>query len=128
MTASTHEKASTPARAPRKRHKPSTRGRATGPRLHGPPIASEDDRPADHSRPPIDDPNRLTQAQWRCLKAVDDFIAGMGFPPTVAELADMLKLKSKNGVAECLARLEEKGWLERLALKSRAIRIVRRPP
>lgn len=53
----------------------------------------------------------VTQRQQRVLDAIKEFIASAGFPPTRAELSEMLGFKSPNAAEMHLRALEKKGQL-----------------
>ncbi len=68
----------------------------------------------------------LTKAQRKTLREIKKFIDTQGFPPTVEELADRMKL-TKATVHGSLDRLIQKGFLRRTHGKARSIEIVRSP-
>lgn len=63
-----------------------------------------------------------TYCQRRVLEAIRAFWRDKGYPPAVRDLAGELD-KSTSTVAWHLARLEEKGWIERDANVARSIRL-----
>jgi repressor LexA len=68
----------------------------------------------------------LTQPQRKTLREIQKFIDTRGFPPTVEELAERMKL-TKATVHGSLDRLIQKGYLRRTRGKARSIEIVRAP-
>ena len=66
----------------------------------------------------------LTKAQRKTLREIQKFIDSKGFPPTVEELANRLKL-TKATVHGSLERLIQKGFLRRTQGKARSLEIVR---
>ena len=67
---------------------------------------------------------KLTQRQIDVLNLVKSGIQHTGFPPTRAEIANALGLKSANSAEEHLRALERKGAIELIAGSSRGIRIL----
>jgi repressor LexA len=55
----------------------------------------------------------LTPRQERILKAVEGFILGHGYPPTVRQLGRLLRIASPSAVFKHLQSLERKGYLRR---------------
>ncbi len=66
----------------------------------------------------------LTKTQQKTLREIQKFIDQSGFPPTVDELADRLKL-TKATVHGSIDRLIQKGFLRRTPGKARSIEIRR---
>lgn len=66
----------------------------------------------------------LTGQQEAVLAFCISFNQDNGVPPTVREIANRMGMRSTNAVSEHLARLEKKGYLVRLPLKSRNIRVL----
>ncbi len=66
----------------------------------------------------------LTQRQAQVMEAIAQAQAQCGCPPTIRELAVVLSLKSTNSVAGHLQTLGRKGYLEKMAHKSRTWRLV----
>jgi repressor LexA len=58
------------------------------------------------------------------LDCIKDFMNERGYPPTIAELGECLKLSSRSTVHYWLKQLEVKGLIERVPGSSRAIRIL----
>ena len=69
----------------------------------------------------------LTARQQQVYDFIQERIATRGYGPTVREIGEFLGIKSPNGVMCHLRALERKGMISRLANKSRAIEITRRP-
>ena len=67
--------------------------------------------------------HKLTDRQMDVLSLVKRGIQDTGFPPTRAEIAAALGLKSANSAEEHLRALERKGVIELIAGSSRGIRI-----
>jgi hypothetical protein len=66
----------------------------------------------------------LTKTQQKTLREIQKFIDQSGFPPTMDELADRLKL-TKATVHGSIDRLIQKGFLRRTPGKARSIEIRR---
>lgn len=66
----------------------------------------------------------LTKSQQKTLREIQKFIDQRGFPPTVEELAQRLKL-TKATVHGSIDRLIQKGFLRRTHGKARSIEVVR---
>ena len=67
---------------------------------------------------------KLTKRQSDILKAVKEFIAKKGFPPTVREIGAMLDLKSPATIHFHLKKIEEKGYIKKDASKNRTIELL----
>jgi repressor LexA len=65
----------------------------------------------------------LTQRQAEILQVIRDHIEDTGFPPTRAEIADILGFRSVNAAEDHLKALERKGAIEILPGTSRGIRL-----
>ena len=65
----------------------------------------------------------LTPRQKQILEMIQEFIAETGMPPTRAEIARQLGLKSANAAEEHLRALQRKGVLELLPGASRGIQL-----
>ena len=65
----------------------------------------------------------LTPKQKKLFNILADEIRNNGLPPSISELAAVLKLKSKNAVAKLLNALEEKGYI-RTNGKARGIEVL----
>jgi repressor LexA len=66
---------------------------------------------------------KLTAQQARVLAVIKESIRGTGYPPSVRELGELLGLKSTATVHTHLRNLERKGYLKRVAQKSRAFNV-----
>jgi repressor LexA len=66
---------------------------------------------------------KLTAQQARVLEVIKESIREIGYPPSVRELGEKLGLKSTATVHTHLRNLERKGYLKRVAQKSRAFNI-----
>lgn len=69
----------------------------------------------------------LTQLETRVLMAVEEYILAKGVSPTIAELAEALKLKSKGTVHRYVQSLIDKGRLKRAGRGWRGLRVVGLP-
>ena len=68
----------------------------------------------------------LTETQQRVFRAVRDFIAQRGFPPTAKELGEVLDVSSATA-HEQVGQLVRKGYLQREPRKARGLSILRDP-
>ncbi len=83
--------------------------------------------PDNQKLPGIGPKEGLTPSQERLLEAIRTFIAENDLPPTVQELADILKIKGAS-VHEQLGNLTSKGYIRRTPRKARSLEIVEQPP
>jgi repressor LexA len=67
----------------------------------------------------------LTLRQQRCVDAITEFSEAQGFPPTIRELGLMLNLRSSATVASLLNELARKGYVTRVPLQPRTLRVLR---
>jgi repressor LexA len=67
--------------------------------------------------------NELTARQAEILQLINDFQQESGFPPTRAEIAQILGFRSANAAEDHLKALERKGFIELLPGASRGIRL-----
>jgi len=67
----------------------------------------------------------LSERQRKIVQAIQDSIEKYGFPPSLREMGDAVKLKSTSAVSYQLAALEAKGVLRRQRGRSRAIELLR---
>jgi repressor LexA len=58
---------------------------------------------------------------YDCLR---QWLALNGYPPTIREIQEDLKISSRSFVQDLLVRLEKKGYIEKQPGKSRAIRLI----
>jgi repressor LexA len=72
--------------------------------------------------------SKLTDQQSRVLEVIRESIRETGYPPSVRELGERLGLKSTATVHTHLRNLERKGFLKRVAQKSRAFNVVEDQP
>lgn len=71
---------------------------------------------------------KLTKRQQLVLAFIARQVDDYGYPPTIREIGDGLRIKSTNGVCDHLKALERKGYLVRVeADKTRAIKVLRDP-
>lgn len=68
----------------------------------------------------------ITDAQLRTLKAIRRFVDQRGYPPTAAELGEMLNITSASAHDQ-IGQLVRKGYLKREPGKARGLAIVREP-
>ena len=66
----------------------------------------------------------MTRQQKRLLEFLKSHVRDRGSPPTFDEMKDALGLKSKSGIHRILTALEERGYIQRLPNRARAINIV----
>ncbi len=66
---------------------------------------------------------QLTARQAEVLQLIRDFLQSTGFPPTRADIAQILGFKSANAAEDHLRALERKGYIEILPGASRGIRL-----
>ncbi len=66
----------------------------------------------------------LTEKQKNVLSFIEQFARKNGYPPSVREIGAAVGLTSTATVHGYLERLEKKGYLDRAALKTRAMRVV----
>ena len=66
----------------------------------------------------------LTDKQKNVLGFIEQFTKENGYPPSVREIGAAVGLTSTATVHGYLERLEKKGYLDRAALKTRAMRVV----
>ena len=67
---------------------------------------------------------KISAKQREILEVIKAEILNRGYPPTVRELCDACNLKSTSSVHQYIARLAEKGYIDKGDLKTRAIKIV----
>ncbi len=66
----------------------------------------------------------LTERQQRIMEAIRSSLASRGYPPTMREIGEVVGLASPSSVKYQLQVLEEKGYLRRDPISTRAIEIV----
>ena len=69
----------------------------------------------------------LTPMQQAILHFIRNHIKEIGYPPSVAEIGEAVKLRSKSGVVHHLKALEDLGFLRRDSTRARAM-VVLPPP
>lgn len=69
----------------------------------------------------------LTQKQLDLLKFIHTRVQRDGVTPSFDEMKDALDLRSKSGIHRLITALEERGFIQRLAHRARAIEIVKLP-
>ena len=69
----------------------------------------------------------LTKKQLDLLELIHRRMQRDGVPPSFDEMKDALDLRSKSGIHRLITALEERGFIRRLALRARAIEIVKLP-
>jgi len=69
----------------------------------------------------------LTFKQERVLSFLKDYLNRYGYPPTVREIAQHLKMAGPHSAKRFLDMLERKGYIRRVAKSSRAIEIAGAP-
>lgn len=74
--------------------------------------------------PTEDSGSPLTERQQRIMEAIRSSLASRGYPPTMREIGDAVGLASPSSVKYQLQVLEEKGYLRRDPISTRAIEIV----
>jgi len=67
--------------------------------------------------------NKLTIRQQQVLDQIQKYLNNSGFPPTIAELAQALQIRSANAIRDHLRALERKGVIKLTAGASRGIRL-----
>ena len=74
------------------------------------------------SAPPV--PTGLTQKQRACLDAIEAYLARTRVMPSIEDLRQLLGFGSKAAVLRLLRQLEERGRIERVPQRARAIRLL----
>ncbi len=69
----------------------------------------------------------LTKKQRDLLVFIRDRVADGGVPPSFDEMKDALDLKSKSGIHRLITGLVERGYLQRLPNRARALEVVKMP-
>lgn len=69
----------------------------------------------------------LTKKQRDLLVFINDYIQNTGLSPSFEEMKDGLDLKSKSGIHRLINALVERGFLERLPNKARALEVKKLP-
>lgn len=71
----------------------------------------------------VDADQMLSTSQARMLLAVYDLHEANGYPPSMRELGVRVGCRSTNNTAELLSRLARKGYVRRVPMVSRALRV-----
>ncbi len=69
----------------------------------------------------------LTKKQKNLLLFINKKLRSSGISPSYEEMKISLNLKSKSGIHRLISALEERGFIKRLAHKSRALEVVKLP-
>jgi repressor LexA len=69
----------------------------------------------------------LTKKQLDLLKFIHTRVQRDGVPPSFDEMKDALDLRSKSGIHRLITALEERGFIQRLAHRARALEIIKLP-
>ena len=69
----------------------------------------------------------LTKKQLDLLDFINKRLARDGVPPSFDEMKEHLDLRSKSGIHRLITALEERGFIQRLPHKARAIEILKLP-
>lgn len=69
----------------------------------------------------------LTKKQRDLLLFINNHMQGSDLAPSFEEMKEALGLKSKSGIHRLISALEERGYIERLAHRARALKIIRLP-
>ncbi len=69
----------------------------------------------------------ITKKQLELLKYISKEVGLSGVCPSFEEMKVALKLKSKSGIHRLISGLEERGYIERLPHKARALNILKQP-
>ena len=69
----------------------------------------------------------LTKEQKNLLLFINKKIRSSGVSPSYEEMKNSLNLKSKSGIHRLISALEERGFKKRLALKARALEVLKLP-
>src|SRR5262249_38471069 len=69
----------------------------------------------------------LTKKQRELLMFINQRLSATGVSPSFDEMKDALCLKSKSGIHRLVGGLEERGFIQRLPHRARALKVVRLP-
>ncbi|HJE71435.1 hypothetical protein [Pseudomonas oryzihabitans] len=69
--------------------------------------------------------NSLTPRQLQTLQEVEAFLSAHNYPPTRAELAELMGMSSPNGAQEHLEALDQKGYIKLMPNTARGIQLLR---
>lgn len=73
-------------------------------------------------------PQALSSAQQKVYQAIVSFIQSHSISPTYKELADILGVRSPNGVFQIVERLQSKGWVSIKPGLSRSLTVIHQAP
>lgn len=69
-------------------------------------------------------PGKISSKQEEILRFLKDSILSTGYPPSVREICDAVRLKSTSSVHSHLVTLEANGYIKRNSTKSRSIELI----
>ena len=69
----------------------------------------------------------LTRKQYELLLFINQHLSQHGVSPSFDEMKDALALKSKSGIHRLITGLEERGFIQRLPHRARALQVLRLP-
>ena len=69
----------------------------------------------------------LTRKQYELLLFINQHLAQHGVSPSFDEMKDALSLKSKSGIHRLITGLQERGFIQRLPHRARALQVLRLP-
>jgi repressor LexA len=69
----------------------------------------------------------MTKNQAAMLQYIRRYIREHGYSPSYEEMKDGIGIKSKSGVSRIVIALAERGFINRLPNRARAIEVVRMP-
>lgn len=69
--------------------------------------------------------NALTPRQLQTLQEVEAFLSAHNYPPTRAELAELMGMSSPNGAQEHLEALDQEGYIKLTPNTARGIQLLR---
>ncbi len=72
-------------------------------------------------------PRPLTLRQRQAWEYIASEVRRLGYPPTLREIGDRMKIGSTNGVRCLMEALEKKGFIRRAPFLSRGIELLKRP-
>ncbi len=69
----------------------------------------------------------LTRKMLKLYRIMEDYKERNGVMPSYDEMVDMMGVKSKSGINRLIESMEERGAIERIPRKARAIRLLDLP-
>ncbi|MBE8191300.1 MAG: transcriptional repressor LexA [Alphaproteobacteria bacterium] len=69
----------------------------------------------------------LTKKQYELLMFINQRLKETGISPSFDEMKDALHLRSKSGIHRLITALEERGFIEKMPQRARALKILRLP-